>query len=269
VVIIGSPPVSSATIKLDCDGSSAAFANESSPVEAFCVCRRNAASPANNSGESPGASGTSPSADGASPTADNSVDANGVSTGSGSDTTTGSSSDAFVVGVVTGATLTTDTSLTAGVADAGSDFGCTAAVVCAAGSLSLTPLSDGVFTTERFGFFGVAATEKSEPDFLSLTVDPVDFLLLLSLSVGSFSPPLSPASTVDPASSAPDSPDDSVVADEEPSVEPDEVDVDESDDELVEPASVGSAHATPGVVATATPTPKANAKPPTRPTYLA
>ena len=42
-----------------------------------------------------------------------------------------------------------------------------------------------------------------------------------------------------------------------------------SDDEFVDAESVGSAQATPGVVATATPTPKATAKPPTRPTYFA
>jgi hypothetical protein len=43
------------------------------------------------------------------------------------------------------------------------------------------------------------------------------------------------------------------------------------DDESVagEPESVGSAHATPGVVATAIPTPNAAANPPTRPMYLA
>jgi hypothetical protein len=45
--------------------------------------------------------------------------------------------------------------------------------------------------------------------------------------------------------------------------------VDDVEEESVVDESVGFAHATPGVVATATPTPKATAKPPTRPTYLA
>jgi hypothetical protein len=268
----------SATIKLDCDGSAEVFANDSSPVEAFCVCRRNAARPTNASGESPaGTSGSSPSADGANPTADNSVEANGVFTGwgSGVDTTTGPSSGAFVVCDVTS---TTDTSLVAAGADTGSDFGRTATLVSAAGSLSLTSLADGVLMTDRFGFLGVVEAAFDESDFLSLTVDPVDFLLL-SLSVGlSASAALSPASAGDPATSTPESPegsDDPAAAaapdDDEPSLEPDEDDDDESDDEaeLVESASVGSAHATPGVLATATPTPKATAKPPTRPTYLA
>jgi hypothetical protein len=207
-----------------------------------------------------------------------------VSTDSGSETTGDSSSDVFVVNVVnvvnvvTDATSTTDTSLVAGGADIGFAFGCTAEVVSAAGSLALTSLpSDGALTTDRFGFFGiVAAAEKSEPDFLSLAVDSVDFLLpsLSSLPEAASSPAsLSVPSAPDPASSPPDSPDDS---DDERSFEPDpsfepdeELEDSESDDELVGPESDGPAHATPGVVATATPTPKATAKPPTRPTYLA
>jgi hypothetical protein len=61
--------------------------------------------------------------------------------------------------------------------------------------------------------------------------------------------------------------DDSVEADDE-GEEP--VDgAEESDVELVDPVFVGSAQATPGAVAIATPTPKATAKPPTRPTYFA
>jgi hypothetical protein len=43
----------------------------------------------------------------------------------------------------------------------------------------------------------------------------------------------------------------------------------ESVEEFDESVSDGSANTTPGVVATATPIPKATAKPPTRPTYLA
>ena len=45
----------------------------------------------------------------------------------------------------------------------------------------------------------------------------------------------------------------------------DELDEADEPDEL----ESGSAHATPGVVATATPTPKATANPPTRPMYMA
>ena len=58
-------------------------------------------------------------------------------------------------------------------------------------------------------------------------------------------------------------------SDDEPEVDDsdDEPEVDDSDDEL--DVESGSAHATPGVVATATPTPKATANPPTRPMYVA
>ena len=63
-----------------------------------------------------------------------------------------------------------------------------------------------------------------------------------------------------------------VSVDVEPDVDVDpevlvDVEPDESDEDA-DPAS-GSANATPGVVATANPTPKATAKPPTRPIYLA
>jgi hypothetical protein len=88
---------------------------------------------------------------------------------------------------------------------------------------------------------------------------------------------LSPIGSAPPSPADPEDWDDSVEADgeAEPVDESDEEEVeeeeddDESDDELVDPDSDGSAHATPGVVATATPTPKATAKPPTRPTYFA
>ncbi len=57
--------------------------------------------------------------------------------------------------------------------------------------------------------------------------------------------------------------------DDEPEVDDfdDEPEVDDSDDEL--DVESGSAHATPGVVAIAIPTPNATANPPTRPMYLA
>jgi hypothetical protein len=86
-IIIGSPPVVSATIKLDFDGSATFSADGSSPTNDCCVCRRNAARPNNVNGESPGTSGTSPSADGDNPAADNSVDASGFNSDSGADTT--------------------------------------------------------------------------------------------------------------------------------------------------------------------------------------
>jgi hypothetical protein len=258
-------------MRLDCDGSATFSVEDSSPPEACWVCRLNAANPANNNGESPGTSGTSPSADGARPTADNTVDDSGVSTDSGSETTGGSSSDVFAVDVVTS---TTDTSLVVGEADTGSGFGCSATLVAAADSLVLTSVSEGVLTTARFGafFFGVDA-EKSEPDFLSFTVDPVDFLLswLSSPDEAPSSASGSPASTFDsPAPPPPDAPDDEPSFELDPSFGSDEDDV-ESEEvvEVVESESEGPAHATPGAVATATPTPNATAKPPTRPTYLA
>jgi hypothetical protein len=138
--------------------------------------------------------------------------------------------------------------------------------------------ADGVLATGRFGFFGITtAVEVSEPDFLSLTVAVV---------VGFVLPPLLPVSSDSSLSTDdPEDWDDSVEADDEddcvsepadddePVDESDEEaleeDDDESDDELVDPESDGPAHATTGVVATANPTPKATAKPPTRPTYFA
>jgi len=203
-----------------------------------------------------------------------------VSTDPGSETTGGSSSDVFVVNVVTDETPTTDTSLVAGGAVTGSDLGCVAAVVSTAGSLLLVSLSAGAGVTFFFGPFGVtAASEASEPDFLSLTAW-VDFLLVSLLPASSVS---SASVALSPLASAPSSADDpevwedsDVLDDEDVSVDESEDDFeddfdedDESDDELEEPESDGPAHATPGVVATATPTPNATARPPTRPTYLA
>jgi hypothetical protein len=162
---------------------------------------------------------------------------------------------------------------------AGSDLGCADGVVSVTDWRSLVSPPDGVVATGRFGFFGaIAAVDVSEPDFLSLTVAVVvGFLLPLLLPV---SPDVSLPAAV-PSSDDPEDWDDSVEADDEgdcvsePADESDEdaeeleEDDDESDDELVAPESDGPAHATPGVVATATPTPKASAKPPTRPTYVA
>ena len=93
-------------------------------------------------------------------------------------------------------------------------------------------------------------------------------------------------SVVDSAASSPDGPDDwedpAVLDDEDEEDDPfdeseleddEELDEDEESDdesdELEGSVSDGPAQATPGVVATATPTPKATAKPPTRPMYLA
>jgi hypothetical protein len=176
-------------------------------------------------------------------------------------------------------------------------------VVSATGPLLLLSPPDGVLATDRFGFFGLTATaDVSEPDFLSFTDGAVDFLpgAPLPLPFDS-SPPaaLLLASAGDPASSpldAAEEPEDPVVLDveDDPASDPDEeseddfeeeLDADPEDDfeeefdadeesddeldELEEPVSVGPAQATPGVVATATPTPKATAKLPTRPMYLA
>ena len=157
------------------------------------------------------------------------------------------------------------------------------------GASAVTSLPDGALSPVRFfGFFGVdAVADVSEPDFLSLIVAAADFLpvpLLLRFATPS-SAVLSLPSVVDSAASSPDGPDDwedpsvldddeddpfdeSELEDEEVLDEDDEPD-DESEDELEESVSDGPAQATPGVVATATPTPKATAKPPTRPMYLA
>jgi len=53
------------------------------------------------------------------------------------------------------------------------------------------------------------------------------------------------------------------------SVDPDAVDGDESDEPDTAPESAGSANATAGVLATATPIPSATANAPTRPMYFA
>jgi hypothetical protein len=156
----------------------------------------------------------------------------------------------------------------------GSSFGATSLVVrSVADSPPVVSPPDGTLTTDRFGFFGAAvASDVSEPDFLAFTV-VVGFLsvVLLTLSGEVSSPPAESAGPVlNPATSAPEGTDGPVVSDapdsefeaDEPCDAPDEEDVeDESDD----PESVVSAHATPGVLATATPTPSAIASPPTRP----
>jgi hypothetical protein len=147
----------------------------------------------------------------------------------------------------------------------------------------LTPLSGGAVAVDRFTVFGVvAAADESDPDFLSLTVDTVDFLspsplvvpvdassavpaLLIPAAGPASGPPVAFEESDDPLS--PDDVDDALSSPadaDERSFEDDE-----SDDELDESESAGPAHATPGMVATATPTPKATANPPTRPTYLA
>jgi hypothetical protein len=179
---------------------------------------------------------------------------------------------------------------------AGFDLGCTDAVVLVTDWSSLALPTDGVVATGRFGFFGVtAAADVSAPDFfLSAGAVVVDFAPppLLPVSAVLSSPAaLSLPFRLTSASSSSDDPedwDDSVVVDddwvseleeddEDEPVDDSEEDVfedvldedDESDDELEESVSDGPAHATPGAVATTTPTPKATAKPPTRPMYLA
>jgi hypothetical protein len=75
----------------------------------------------------------------------------------------------------------------------------------------------------------------------------------------------------EPAEDDEDDPADESEEDEEESEDDFESELESDDelDELEDPLSVGSAQAAPGVVTTATPTPKATAKPPTRPMYLA
>jgi len=223
----------------------------------------------------------SPSADGASPTAANIVDVNGVASDSGADSSSGNSCADAVLSDVGAGEIPTD-ALVGAVSATGSAWGCVDVTASVADWASVPSASDGLLGTGRFGFFGVAvAVDISEPDFLSLTaVFVVDFLpsglpVSLDVSLPAEVPLLSP---LVPAPSSPaDAEDwDESVEDEEgdwvsePEAEPvEESDDDEEDDELVDAESVGSAHATPGVVATATPTPKATAKPPTRPTYVA
>ena len=193
-----------------------------------------------------------------------------VDVDSGTDRVDTSTTDpSFAGGAVTGSDL--GCTEAAGGAVTGSDLGCTEAVVFVPGASAVTSLLDGALSAVRiFGFFGVdAAADVSEPDFLSVIVAAADFLPV-PLPPLPFATPssavLSLTSVVDSAASSPDGPDDW----EDPAVLDDgDEESDESADELDEPGSVGSAHATPGVVATATPTPKATAKPPTRPTYLA
>jgi hypothetical protein len=105
-----------------------------------------------------------------------------------------------------------------------------------------------------------------------LTVADFLSVLLVSLPFDSATP-AAPSLSPPLAWSSPDDAEEGVDPGE-PADEPDEDDEEEpaedgeSVDELDEPESDGPAHATPGVAATAAPTPKATAKPPTRPTYL-
>jgi hypothetical protein len=194
-----------------------------------------------------------------------------------------------------GETSTTDTRGGAG-SVTGFVLGCVVdvvvVVVVVADWLSPASPPDRLFTTGCFGFLGViAAADVFEPDFFSVSVGlVVGFLLPPLLPVSSdFSVPaeLGLLSTLALASLSPEDtddwdapvvaddegdwvsdPDDDAVeeSDEDEDEDPLDDEDDESDDELLEPESVGSANATPGVVAIATPTPKATAKPPTRPT---
>lgn len=150
-----------------------------------------------------------------------------------------------------------------------------------------------VFNDDRFGFLRVvtdAGDDQSVPDLLtgavSLAVVVGSGVTVGEAVVGS-GPESSPADesppvAVDPevlldvepdVDVDPEVPLDVVLLDDEPDVDvdPDEsgedFEPDESDEDA-DPAS-GSANATPGVVATANPTPNATANPPTRPIYLA
>jgi len=138
-----------------------------------------------------------------------------------------------------------------------------------------------VVTTGRFGFFGgAAAVEVSAPDFLCSTAAAVvDFLPTppLSVAFGSSLPAvLSPPCSGDWDDSDEAGGEDESVSEGVESVgesfgesfgdDEESEDAESDEEEPVDPVSDGPAHATPGVVATATPTPKATAKPPTRPT---
>jgi hypothetical protein len=114
----------------------------------------------------------------------------------------------------------TDTPLTVG-CGAGSDLGCTAGPLSAAGPVSavgsplLTSLSDGVGAATRFGFFGVTtAVDASEPGFLTLTISGFLSVLLVSPPLDSSSP-AAPSLSSPLASSSPDASGDSGLFDEE------------------------------------------------------
>jgi hypothetical protein len=150
------------------------------------------------------------------------------------------------------------------VPDLPTGLGCGAAVVGSAVAVV-------GFVTESvpFSSASTSASASSSADFAPALPAFVDVIAPPELST-CIPPVESPDS---PASSAPSPVSDVVSPDEpaepvegEPEVPPD-VDADESVDD-VDPAS-GSAHATPGVLATAAPTPNATANAPTRPTYLA
>ncbi|MBE1546303.1 hypothetical protein GGC64_000311 [Mycobacterium sp. OAS707] len=174
-----------------------------------------------------------------------------------------------------GAGATSTDALVDALSVAGAALGCD--VVAVADWPPELSAPDGVLTTGRFGFFGAAAAaDLSEPDFLSLTADfVVDFLpaglpVSLEVSLPAELPlPLLLAPAPSPAGADWDDSVDDGACVSAPEAEPVEESDDESVDELVDPESVGPAHATPGVVATATPTPRATARPPTRPTYFA
>lgn len=165
------------------------------------------------------------------------------------------------------------------------------AFLSAADGVSATPPGRAVvLNDDRFGFLGVADAGESAPDLLT---GVVFFRAVVAVGVvvgsrvtvgeevvgsGSESSPAeeSPPIDVEPEVLLDVGPEvdvePEVLLDVEPEVDVDpevlpDVEPDESDEDA-DPAS-GSAHATPGVVATANPTPKATAKPPTRPIYLA
>jgi hypothetical protein len=173
-------------------------------------------------------------------------------------------------------------------------------------ALVSTPPAASVATDNRFGAFGAEDADNSEPDLLAGF--GLGFATVVGLDSDS-APELSPASaaaapalpgvvevigppelstfipsdaSAEPPVSAPELADPSPLLVSPPVASDVPVDVDPAvsvvvsvfdvDASVVEvsvaPVS-GPAQATPGVVATATPTPRATAKPPTRPTYLA
>jgi hypothetical protein len=154
----------------------------------------------------------------------------------------------------------------------GSDLGCVASELFETGPLLPTSLSEAGWITffGFFGFFGATdAGDESEPVFFFTT--SVGFLVV--------SPPSASLVATGAVASSPDGSaggddsvafvDDGVEPGDEPEEEVELSEVESAGDVLVEPVSDGPAHATPGVVATAMPTPNATARPPTRPTYLA
>ncbi|MFG1933587.1 hypothetical protein ACGFK1_23515 [Mycobacterium sp. NPDC048908] len=179
-----------------------------------------------------------------------------------------------VTDVDTGAASATDPTVDAG-SFAGSDCGFVGSALRALEFPSVESVVFDSVPLERtldaffFGFFAeVTSSDLSVPAFLPfVTAVVVDFLLSPEPSTSLCTTVPEPLS-VSPSCSPSASFDAEDWDDSEESGDDGFASAGADDDESVVESDV-SAHADPGAVATATPTPNATAKPPTRPTYLA